>query len=217
MSNIVQILVPAGVAGGIAADSAILGREAKKAGGGAVWDCWCEGNIYGVGGLERYASRLRQAADRMREDCPTVARAFLPLPALQPVGTYDLDRMYVVEIMDPATLEAWAGEGVEAIQGKRYETGRMTWGEAAAIVHAEDDLKKVLGMDPSAGLYAARLQAGQVVIFRGAEQDATIYEMCDPALPSLLENIVDDVGRRFVFGLDDETEEDMPKGTSGPL
>lgn len=85
--------------------SAIVADSSHDAAGDRI-EIYYEGNRYGAPGLESFAERCRQAAGRLAERAPTVARSLADRDALTLVGTYT-DR-FGVTVHDEAALEALA-------------------------------------------------------------------------------------------------------------
>lgn len=48
-----------------------------------------EGNLYGAVNLQRFEDKMLQAAGRLVQKYPTVARCLMPVDQLMEVGTYD--------------------------------------------------------------------------------------------------------------------------------
>lgn len=197
MSQIVTIYVPR--AGGVAEQtvapgSAIVGRALP---GKELIDCWYEGSA----DLTAYVQRLYHAAGRMRENYPTIARSAFPKDSVVAVGSYDLDRLVVVEVSDTDALCAWAGEAVEDITGIELPVGRIDWQDAFASLEREG--KRPIQLSSTEFLY--RLLSGQILHLDAIRRTAFVFTHDDPHLHSMIAQNprISAVQRRLLCGTED--------------
>jgi hypothetical protein len=96
--------------------SAIVGRlhetpsgwlaDASPVDNGPLVEVCYEGNLYHAECLARFSERVRQAADRLITEYPTIARAWVPAEALVPVGTY-VPRTHALAFTNLEALACW--------------------------------------------------------------------------------------------------------------
>jgi len=91
----------------IAARSGIVGRPTRWE---KLVELWFEGNLYGAPALETYPARVRQAAGRMTENYPTIARMIVDREKVVYVGQYDTETdELAIERQD--LLDHWLAKG----------------------------------------------------------------------------------------------------------
>lgn len=163
------IVIPAAGDLGIAARSAIVAVAE-----GAWLRLDYEGAVHGQSNLGAFAERLVVAAGRSVVDYPTVARRLARPDEVRAVGTYDPWRHVVVAVTDAAALEAWAGEGVDAIRGLRVPTGPLVG------VDPRDLQLRAWGQ--RGGAHWFRTRAGQVLSH--GIGGSVIMEVDDPRVPA---------------------------------
>jgi len=73
--------------------SGIVGQSVLE---GQMIELYFEGNLYGAVNLDRFAQRVRQAAGRMEQSYPTIARMHVKPEDVIQVGWFDADQGVVV-------------------------------------------------------------------------------------------------------------------------
>lgn len=66
-----------------------------------------EGNRYGAVNIVTWADRVDHAADRLRTDYPTVAKAMVPTDQLTPVGTWDGQEITLLDAPEANLVYSW--------------------------------------------------------------------------------------------------------------
>lgn len=112
-----------GVVRGIKRGSGIVGRPIPGE-PGRVEICF-EGNLYDIESMRPFSERVRQASGRLITKYPTVARAWVEIEQLVPIGTY-VPRTHDLQFTNLELLATWLDEAVDPLAAETtHESGRL--------------------------------------------------------------------------------------------